>query len=172
MSFSQAIFHFKDFFHKKTGILWDQRLEGIKMGEDYFVYTPPMLGRPVGWVCEGYVRPELRIRKHPESECEKITTVGDSSEEVEERECKMVYDTDSEVEEDDSEENATTGQSTGSGSSEASEDSVPSASRNSSFRADSEDEDCGGFNTNNASFSTSFNTSIGGNSEIGCRLGE
>jgi hypothetical protein len=173
MSFSQAFFHFKDFFYKKTGIHWDQRLEGIKMGEEFFVYTPPVLGRPVGWVCEGYVRPELRVRELTEGKSEKTNTEGESGEDGEEREGEVVYDTDSEVEveDDDSEDDGTTGPSRESGSREVPEESsVPS--RFSGFRADSEvEEDGGSFNTKNASFSTSLNTSIGGSFEMGSRLG-
>jgi hypothetical protein len=171
MSFSQAFSHFKDFFYKKTGIHWDQRLEGIKMGEEFFVYTPPVLGRPVGWVREGYVRPELRVRELTEVESENTNTEGESGEDGEEREREVVYDTDSEVEDDDSEDDGTTGPSRDSGSREVSEESsVPS--RFSSLRADSEvEEDGGSFNTKNANFSTSFNTSIGGSFEMGSRLG-
>lgn len=143
------------------------------MGEEFFVYTPPVLGRPVGWVCEGYVRPELRVRELTEGKSEKTNTEGESGEDGEEREGEVVYDTDSEVEvkDDDSEDDGTTGPSRESGSREVPEESsVPS--RFSGFRADSEvEEDGGSFNTKNASFSTSLNTSIGGSFEMGSRLG-
>jgi hypothetical protein len=103
MPFSQAFYYFKHFFRQKTGINWDQRLEGIKMSDEYFVYTPPILGRPVGFVCAGYVRPELRVRELTEGESEETGDEGDS-----EREGEVVYDTDSEVGDEDSEEDGRT----------------------------------------------------------------
>lgn len=75
--FHEAFRDFKHFFQDKTQIAWDERLEGIKK-DGAFVYTPPILGRPVGVVPSGYVRPEWRQQQ----------------EDVE-------YDTDSEVEDDD-----------------------------------------------------------------------
>jgi hypothetical protein len=107
MSFAEAFYWFKYFFHKKTGVCWDQRLEGVKMGEEYFVYTPPVLGRPVGYVAEGYVRPELRIREISEESGEGETTEAESDVTAEGGE--VVYDTDSEVEDDgeDSEDSST-----------------------------------------------------------------
>jgi hypothetical protein len=98
MVFSQAFHCFKVFFHKKTGIEWDQRLEGIKMPEDDFVYTPPALGRPVGNIPTGYVRPELREDQKERGE----ERSGESEDE------EVVYDTDSEVEDSDSEEDTNT----------------------------------------------------------------
>jgi hypothetical protein len=122
----------------------------------------------VGWVREGYVRPELRVRELTESESEKANTEGESGEDEEEREGEVVYDTDSEVEDDDSEDDGTMGPSRDSGSREISEEnSAPSIL--SSFRADSEvEEDGGSFNT---SFNTSFKTSFGGSFEMGSGLG-
>jgi hypothetical protein len=102
MPFSQAFHHFKYFFRQKTGIDWDQRLEDIKMSDEHFVYTPPILGRPVGFVCAGYVRPELRVRELMEGESEE--TGGESGESGDsERGEEVVYDTDSEVGDEDSE---------------------------------------------------------------------
>jgi hypothetical protein len=77
------------------------------MGEEYFVYTPPVLGRPVGYVAEGYVRPELRIREISEESGEGETTEAESDVTAEGGE--VVYDTDSEVEDDgeDSEDSST-----------------------------------------------------------------
>lgn len=76
-TFPEAFTDFKHFFHDKTQIQWDERLEGIKK-DGAFVYTPPILGRPVGDVPVGYVRPEYR-------------------------DDEVVYDTDSEVGDDDDE---------------------------------------------------------------------
>lgn len=112
------------------------------MPEEYFVYTPPILGRPVGFVCDGYVRPELRVRESIE---------GDSSEEVQsgegesgsEGEAEVVYDTDSEVGDEDSEEGGTTALTITTGSrNESEERSVISVSSES--RDDSEHEELGG----------------------------
>jgi hypothetical protein len=162
MPFAEAFFYFKDFFRKKTGIEWDNRLEGIKMPEHYFVYTPPILGRPVGFVCDGYVRPELRVKQSIE---------GDSSEEVHsgegesgsEREAEVVYDTDSEVEDEDSEEGGTTALTITTDSGNESEGrsviSISSESRDESEHV----ELCGGFG---GSFEASFASSIGGGSGV------
>jgi len=78
-TFQEAFKDFKHFFKAKTDIEWDDRLEGIRK-EKVFVYTPPILGRPVGVVKSGYIRPEWR-----------------------EKELDVEYDTDSEVEDDDDE---------------------------------------------------------------------
>jgi len=99
MPFDQAFHHFKYFFHDKTGIEWDQRLEGIKMPDHCFVYTPPALGRPVGAVPKGYVRPELR---------EVDKEGGDEGSGKEGGEGDVVYDTDSEVDDPESEEDSNT----------------------------------------------------------------
>jgi hypothetical protein len=89
MDFRHAFNWFCYFFAKKTGIDWDQRLEGIKMPDNFFVYTPPVLGRPVGALPDGYKRPESRIKEVEEDE-----------------EKEVVYDTDSEAEYSDSEEDS------------------------------------------------------------------
>lgn len=132
------------------------------MPEDYFVYTPPILGRPVGFVCDGYVRPELRVRESIE---------GDSSEEVQsgegesgsEREAEVVYDTDSEVEDEDSEGGATTALTITTGSrKEYEERSVISIS--SEPRDESEHEELGG--GLGGSFESSFASSIGDGSGV------
>lgn len=57
--FYDAFRNFKTFFLKKTGVEWDMRLENTK-NPGLFVYTPPVLGRPVGELPSGYVRPEER----------------------------------------------------------------------------------------------------------------
>jgi hypothetical protein len=95
MDFPSAFFYFKHFFTKKTGINWDQRLESIKMPDNFFVYTPPVLGRPVGILPDGYERPEYRIKE----------VEGDAEKEV-------IYDTDSEAEYSDSEEDTVPTRST------------------------------------------------------------
>jgi hypothetical protein len=80
MHFAEAFRNFKKFFRARTGIDWDDRLEGIRL-EDlmYFRYIPPILGRPCGATPWGYVRPELRVQEDAEKEVD------------------VVYDTDSEV---------------------------------------------------------------------------
>ncbi|TVY82888.1 hypothetical protein LSUE1_G006211, partial [Lachnellula suecica] len=61
MTFFDAFAVFKHFFTEKTGIEWDMRCEkGISTAERPFVYTPPVLGRPIGLMPHGYVRPEFR----------------------------------------------------------------------------------------------------------------
>lgn len=88
MIFAHAWNHFKNFFYVKTGIEWDQRLEGIKMPDTYFVYTPPTGGRPIGLLPYGYILPEHRIKEISEED-------------------DVVYDTDSEAEESSTEEGST-----------------------------------------------------------------
>lgn len=81
MTFYEAFTIFKKFFLEKTGLEWDNRLEKAPRSDDtLFVYTPPILGRPIGLVPHGYVRPELR-----EESC-----AGEKN---------VAYDTDSEVDE-------------------------------------------------------------------------
>jgi hypothetical protein len=91
MLFSQAFDIFRAFFQEKTGVPWDFRLEKrSKISEELFTYTPPVLGRPIGIVPWGYIRPELR--EFDESDSPKSAT--DAEEEA------VEYDTDSEVDED------------------------------------------------------------------------
>jgi len=90
MPFHEAFKIFKKFFKDKTGVEWDMRLEKAEKDEEVFVYTPPILGRPIGLVPEGYVRPEMR---EPEPEPE-LEVVGSFNSGVEEG---VAYDTDSEV---------------------------------------------------------------------------
>ena len=41
--FDREFAHFRFFFHKKTGITWDERLiKAGAMGERYFRYDPPV----------------------------------------------------------------------------------------------------------------------------------
>jgi hypothetical protein len=77
MHFAEAFRHFQKFFHDRTGINWDDRLEGIKLEDPiYFRYTPPNLGRAVGVLPYGYIRPELRIQdlgiKDAEQDSERV----------------------------------------------------------------------------------------------------
>ncbi len=58
--FHNAYIDFKHFFRQTTGYEWDLRLEGLKGPEDRFVYQRPRLGRPVGLLPGGYVKPEDR----------------------------------------------------------------------------------------------------------------
>ncbi|TVY27199.1 hypothetical protein LHYA1_G004653, partial [Lachnellula hyalina] len=69
MTFYEAFGIFRKFFHDKTGVEWDMRLEETKNDEGFFIYAPPVLGRPIGFVSQGYIRPELR-EPEPESESE------------------------------------------------------------------------------------------------------
>lgn len=68
MEFSTAFYCFRKFFREKTGVEWDERLErrNSKVDEmgrevDFFKYSPPIRGRPVGLLPWGYVRPEDRV---------------------------------------------------------------------------------------------------------------
>ncbi|TVY36751.1 hypothetical protein LSUB1_G004371 [Lachnellula subtilissima] len=74
MTFYEAFGIFRKFFHDKTGVEWDMRLEETKNDEGFFVYAPPVLGRPIGFVSQGYIRPELR-EPEPEPEPEPETEV-------------------------------------------------------------------------------------------------
>lgn len=90
--FPEAFRDFKHFFHDKTHTHWDDRLEKIKRdGANAFTYTPPVLGRPVGALPTGYVRPEWR--KEVEDEA-------------------VEYDTDGEVDEDEDTDTSTSTSST------------------------------------------------------------
>lgn len=90
MLFSRAFQRFRTFFQEKTGIDWDRRLEkNPKTNPDHFVYTPPVVGWPIGLVPWGYIRPELREDEEP--------TSGSETSAQEDHE----YDTDSEVEDED-----------------------------------------------------------------------
>ncbi|RDW68403.1 hypothetical protein BP5796_09060 [Coleophoma crateriformis] len=85
--FHEAFADFKKFFERKTGVAWDDRLEGKKAGDDKFVWTPPPLGRPVGLLPEGYIRPRYREenRSATKSSAEENSDEG------------LIYDTESEV---------------------------------------------------------------------------
>ncbi|KAH6673136.1 hypothetical protein B0J14DRAFT_667985, partial [Halenospora varia] len=85
--FPSAFADFKHFFQLKTGIEWDARLEPVNTkAPEPFTYKPPVLGRPVGVLPWGYVRPEM-------CEGEKVVEEGKRVGE------DVVYDTDSEVDE-------------------------------------------------------------------------
>jgi hypothetical protein len=127
MEYKTAFKHFQKFFKEKTKVEWDLRCEikqihklekekekeeaarvkkGLLEGEKVrpFVWTPPPLGRPVGLLPWGYVRPEERI---PDTSSEDSssgsgtesdgTSSSGSGDDV-------VYDTNSEVESSDEEE--------------------------------------------------------------------
>lgn len=81
-TFPEAFHDFKHFFQDKTQISWDDRLEGIRKNGT-FVYTPPVLGRPVGDVKSGYIRPEWRY-KEAEVEYDTDSEVGDDDEDASE----------------------------------------------------------------------------------------
>lgn len=103
---------FKHFFYDKTRIAWDARLEGIKIA-NAFVYTPPVVGRPVGLLPFGYVRPEQRPVVISESETESGSGSGsgsgnDSSTTTSTSGSDNVYDTDSEVDDSSSEDSLST----------------------------------------------------------------
>ncbi len=82
MKFEDAFYHFKHFFHEKTGVEWDRRLEPLppKLKSYSFIsqnatiiedavkfkYTRPEPGRPVGLLPLGYILPEDRLVKASE----------------------------------------------------------------------------------------------------------
>jgi hypothetical protein len=108
MHFPDAFRNFQKFFRARTGIDWDERLEGIKLEDPmYFRYIPPVLGRPCGAVKWGYVRPELRVPDDAEKDAD------------------VVYDTDSEV--GDSDDEGTAGSETTSATLKESESSLESS---------------------------------------------
>ncbi|KAK0636853.1 hypothetical protein B0T17DRAFT_651542 [Bombardia bombarda] len=50
-SFNREFTEFSRFFHKKTGIPWVHRLvRAGTMDKTFFQYTPPVRGKPVGWI--------------------------------------------------------------------------------------------------------------------------
>ncbi|KAE9366098.1 hypothetical protein N431DRAFT_419130 [Stipitochalara longipes BDJ] len=164
-NFAEAFYWFKHFFNKKTGIYWDQRLEGIKMGDEFFVYTPPVLGRPVGYVAEGYVRPELRVQELSEESGEGETTEAES--EGTEKGEEVVYDTDSEVEDGDDSEDDGTARTVSSASRADSEDeglpTRPNAKRDQGGDEFGGSVDSSFGNIFDRSFSSNFGGSFGGN---------
>lgn len=121
MEFSDAFKHFQHFFKDKTGVEWDMRLEkqapynsntanaantskqnGQVIPERRFTWLPPILGRPVGQLPLGYVRPEDREDAHTSSDSSGSGGSGSGSEssEGEGKNEDVVYDTDSDVESD------------------------------------------------------------------------
>jgi hypothetical protein len=60
-TFDVSFRQFKKFFKLKTGIEWDCRLDGVKGGEEAFVYVPPVEGQPRGVVPMGWGKEEERL---------------------------------------------------------------------------------------------------------------
>jgi hypothetical protein len=95
MTFQEAFRHFKHFFKGKTGVEWDMRLEKEQYNiaqtvagtKQLFRYTPPVLGRKVGLLPWGYVRPELR----------KVDMEKASASETESESAEVFYDDDSDL---------------------------------------------------------------------------
>lgn len=59
-TFDVAFKQFKHFFKTKTGIEWDQRLDGVKSEkEDAFVYMPPSKDEPRGVMPLFWKEPQL-----------------------------------------------------------------------------------------------------------------
>lgn len=87
--FPEAFHDFRHFFYDKTQIQWEDRLEGFRR-PNAFIYVPPVLGRPVGWVPlgKGLKRLDWREEKREMTDDEKALS----------RE-QVVYDTDSDVDE-------------------------------------------------------------------------
>jgi hypothetical protein len=56
-TFDVAFKQYKKFFKIKTGLEWDHRLDGLKPGEDAFVYVPPPKGEPRGVMPMGWKEP-------------------------------------------------------------------------------------------------------------------
>src|SRR3978361_464293 len=77
--FCEAFQNFKHFFKSKTGIHWDQRLDGLPADPEKFKYNAPTEGRPVGLLPFEWEPP-----KREENE---MTNDSDDG---------LVYDTDSE----------------------------------------------------------------------------
>jgi hypothetical protein len=57
--FQEAFDDFRKFFKDKTQIDWDERCNGIKCGEDAFIYLP-CWGKPLGHLPVGWKEPEWR----------------------------------------------------------------------------------------------------------------
>ena len=57
-TFDVAFKQFKKFFRIKTGIEWDQRLDGMEPNEDAFVYVPPSKSEPRGVMPMGWKEPQ------------------------------------------------------------------------------------------------------------------
>jgi hypothetical protein len=85
--FHAAFADFKNFFQTKTGIAWDDRLDGTPSIPDPFKYSVPTLGRPLGSLIEG--------KKHPEQKKIDDAAVkdGDSGVDVD----GLIHDSDSDV---------------------------------------------------------------------------
>lgn len=67
-TFDIAFKQFRKFFKIKTGIDWDQRLDGLKSNEEAFVYVPPPKGEPRGVMPIGWKEPQSQ---KPNSELDK-----------------------------------------------------------------------------------------------------
>ncbi|KAE8452538.1 hypothetical protein EG329_000441 [Mollisiaceae sp. DMI_Dod_QoI] len=126
MEFRDAFKHFQKWFKVKTGVDWDLRLEMKLRARDEvqdlsnrevarkFNWTPPVLGRPVGQLPWGYVRPEERedtatSSSGDDSKGSKSSSSSNESTNGEEGSGSgsnedVVYDTDSDVDSDEEEE--------------------------------------------------------------------
>jgi hypothetical protein len=91
-TFWAAFRDFTGWFRNVTGIEWDDRLDGVPQDPERFRYTPPTLGRPVGALPFG--------KKPPSWEDVDAKSDGDEG---------LVYDTDSEVEDEYGEEDTNGG---------------------------------------------------------------
>lgn len=58
-TFDVSFKQFRKLFKLKTGIEWDCRLDGLKAGEDAFVYVPPSKDQPRGVMPMGWAEPQL-----------------------------------------------------------------------------------------------------------------
>ncbi|ELR10209.1 hypothetical protein VC83_02993 [Pseudogymnoascus destructans] len=57
-TFDVAFRQFRKFFRIKAGIDWDCRLDGVRGGEEAFVYVPPVRGEPRGVMPKDWKEPE------------------------------------------------------------------------------------------------------------------
>lgn len=90
--FKDAFNDFKGFFFKKTGINWDDRCDGLPHDPSNFFYIAPTLGRPVGLLPVGKSPPAFPKDDEPKSDDTEMAVIPEG----------LIYDTDSEVEEDSS----------------------------------------------------------------------
>jgi hypothetical protein len=134
--FYNAFVDFKRLFKKKTGIEWDQRLDGLHTTEEAFKYTPPDGGKPqgvmpAGWTALKQERPGKERGKSQEDESSTDESEGTGTDP------ELTEETDSNDESEDS------GSCEGSGesSSESSSDDIAVMIQNQS-QSSAEDDDC------------------------------
>lgn len=88
--FNVAFKDFQKFFKNITGIAWDDRCDGLPHDPKKFKYHAPLLGRPVGLLPMGKNPPSWKDDKDEDTE---MSEAGDGDSDIE----GLIYDTDSEV---------------------------------------------------------------------------